>query len=134
MKPTVFPAEEFPSPEPQPNSSDTAGQVTAVAVKLGCFPSRQVFTVVDGENLATVHLDEAAERKLCVIDAQLLGRLKGDALHNKDTQHEGPPEEELTLHGVTASRRRYLVMVVVNKSSYHIGFAEVELLQLSGRV
>lgn len=91
--------------------------------------------MVDGEDLAAVHLDEAAEWKLCVIDAQLLGRLKGDALQTKThTRREGPPEEELRLHRVAASHRLYLVMVVVNKSSYHVGFAEVELFQLGGGV
>lgn len=134
MKPTVSPAGDFLILKPQPNSSDTAGQVTAVTVKLRRFPPHEVFTVVDGENLATVHLDEAAEWKLRVVDAQLLGRLKGDALQTKARNMKVHLRGELTLQRQAAARRLYLVMVMVNESSYHVGLAEVELFQLSGRV
>lgn len=42
-----------------------------------------LLTVVNSQNLPTVHLDEAAQRKLGVADAQLCGPFKGDSLQTK---------------------------------------------------
>lgn len=50
--------------------------------------------MVDGENLATVHLDEAAEWQLSVLDPHLLGRLEGDALQTV-TPVQGPSHAAL---------------------------------------
>lgn len=45
-----------------------------------------------------------------------------------------PFKEQVMLHWRAASTPGYLVVVVVNQSSYHIGFIEVQLLQLGGGV
>lgn len=89
-------------------------------------------TMVDGENFPTVHLDEAAERQLSVFDPQLLGRLEGDALQTVSRNRKFM--ERVRLHWRTASTPGYLVVVVVNQSSDHIGFIEVQLLELGGGV
>lgn len=45
-----------------------------------------LLTVVNSQNLPTVHFDEAAQRELGVADAQLFGPLKGDSLQTKPRQ------------------------------------------------
>lgn len=96
-----------------------------------CGPHSGAPTVVYGENLATVHSDEAAEGQLGVLDPQLLGRLQGDALPTVTPgqgQHRNvAPAEDSVASG-------YLVVVMVNQSSDHVGLIKVQLLQLSGGV
>ena len=44
------------------------------------FHVKRVLTVVHRQDLAAVHLDEAAQRELRVFDAELLGPFKGESL------------------------------------------------------
>lgn len=55
-----------------------------------------VLTMVDCQNLPTVHLNKAAQRKLCVLDPQLLRPLKGDPLQNENRQAQTSDRESQT--------------------------------------
>lgn len=57
-----------------------------------------LLTMVDCQNLATVHFNKAAQRKLCMADPQLLGPLISDALQNKATQVD-PAQEKGPISG-----------------------------------
>ena len=45
-----------------------------------------VLTVVDCQNLPTVHLNKTAQRELRMLDPQLLRPLKGNSLQTKSLQ------------------------------------------------
>jgi len=60
--------------------------VHSVAAELSGTRHTAVLTVVHCQNLPAVHLHKVAQRELSVVDPQLLGPLKRDALHTKPRQ------------------------------------------------
>lgn len=91
-----------------------------------------VLTMVDCQNLPTVHLDKAAQRKLGVINPQLLRSLKGDPLQTKPNHYLCHIQLSLSNHQLWSQTD--LMVVVVHKASYHIGLFWVQLFQHVGRV
>lgn len=94
-----------------------------------------ILTVVDCQNLSTVHLDKAAQWKLGVIDPQFLCPVKGDPLKIYGTVSSSNDEAGYKhVCQLAAFPQTDLMMVVVNQASDYVGLFFIQLLQDIGRV
>lgn len=95
-----------------------------------------LLTVVNSQNLPTVHFDEAAQRELGVADAQLRGPFKGHSLQTKPDRlaHAATPTHSHTHTLRQVWSRAHLVVVVVHQASYDVRPLWIQLRQHVGRV